>query len=93
VHVQELMALSRALSLDLRRLGSPWSDFDRHARAIERELHVLHASPEKFWTARGNFHRAMLQRPHLFATPLCRERFETQVRDNLKRGAEGGHRF
>ena len=82
---------ARVVDLDLYRLGAPWPEFDRHARAIEREFRVLHASPEKFWTARGNFYRAMLQRPHLFATKLFRERFEAQARDNLRRGAEDGH--
>lgn len=82
---------ARVVDLDLYRLGAPWPDFDRHARAIEREFRVLHASPEKFWTARRNFYRSMLQRPHLFATTLFRDRFEAQARDNLKRGAEGDH--
>lgn len=81
----------RVIDLDLYRLGSPWAEFDRHAHAIEREFRVLHDSAEKFWTARGNFYRSMLQRPHLFATTLFRERYEAQAHDNLRRGAEGGH--
>ena len=84
---------ARVIDLDLYRLGSSWADFDRHAHAIEREFRVLHASPERFWIARGNFYRAMLQRQHVFATPLFRERFEAQAYDNLRRGTEGGHRF
>lgn len=82
---------ARVIDLDLYRLGSPWSEFDRHAHAIEREFRVLHESPEKFWIARANFYRAMLQRPHIFTTPLFRERYEAQARDNLGRGAEGAH--
>jgi predicted metal-dependent HD superfamily phosphohydrolase len=79
---------ARVIDLDLYRLGAPWPEFERHGRAIEREFRVLHASPEKFWTARGNFYRSMLQRPHIFATPLFHERYEAQARDNLRRGAE-----
>jgi predicted metal-dependent HD superfamily phosphohydrolase len=79
---------ARVIDLDLYRLGAPWPEFDRHGHAIEREFRVLHDSPEKFWTARASFYRSMLQRPHIFATPLFRERYEAQARDNLKRGAE-----
>lgn len=82
---------ARVIDLDLYRLGSPWPEFDRHAHAIEREFRILHDSPEKFWTARANFYRSMLQRPHIFATALFQERYEAQARDNLRRGAEGGH--
>lgn len=82
---------ARVIDLDLYRLGSPWPEFDRHAHAIEREFRVLHDSTEKFWAARGSFYRSMLQRPHLFTTPLFRARYEAQARNNLKRGAEGGH--
>jgi len=82
---------ARVIDLDLYRLGAPWSEFDRHAHAIEREFRVLHESPEKFWIARGDFYRSMLQRPHLFTTELFREAYEVQARDNLRRGAEGGH--
>ncbi len=81
----------RVIDLDLYRLGSPWAEFDRHAHAIEREFRILHDSPEKFWTARANFYRSMLRRPHIFATALFRERYEAQARDNLRRGAEGEH--
>lgn len=81
----------RVVDLDLYRLGSPWPEFDRHAHAIEREFRVLHDSPEKFWTARANFYRSMLQRPHIFSTAPFQERYEAQARDNLRRGAEGGH--
>lgn len=81
----------RVVDLDLYRLGSPWPEFDRHAHAIEREFRVLHDSPEKFWTARANFYRSMLQRPHIFATAPFQERYDAQARDNLRRGAEGGH--
>jgi predicted metal-dependent HD superfamily phosphohydrolase len=79
---------ARVIDLDLYRLGAPWSEFDRHGRAIEREFRVLHESPQTFWAARANFYRSMLQRPHIFATPLFRQRYEVQARDNLKRGAE-----
>jgi predicted metal-dependent HD superfamily phosphohydrolase len=84
---------ARVIDLDLYRLGAPWSEFDRHGHAIEREFRVLHPSPEKFWAARANFYRAMLQRPHIFATPLFRERYEDRARDNLKRGAEDTRAF
>ncbi len=83
---------ARVIDLDLYRLGSPWPEFDRHAHAIEREFRVLHDSPAKFWAARAGFYRAMLQRPHIFATPLFRDRYEAQALENLRRGAEGGHR-
>lgn len=78
---------ARVIDLDLYRLGSPWAEFDRHAHAIEREFRVLHESPEKFWIARANFYRAMLQRPRIFTTDLFRQRYEAQARNNLKRGA------
>jgi predicted metal-dependent HD superfamily phosphohydrolase len=79
---------ARVIDLDLYRLGAPWTAFERHGQAIEREFRVLHASQEKFWTARADFYRSMLQRPQIFTTPLFVERYEAQARDNLKRGAE-----
>jgi predicted metal-dependent HD superfamily phosphohydrolase len=82
---------ARVIDLDLYRLGAPWPEFVRHGNAIEREFRVLHESPEKYWVARGNFYRWMLQRPRIFTTPLFSERYEARARDNLKRGAEGGH--
>ncbi len=82
---------ARVVDLDLYRLGAPWPEFDRHAHAIEREFQVLFESADQFWAARENFYRSMLRRTHLFATPLFRQRYEAQARDNLKRGAEGGH--
>lgn len=82
---------ARVIDLDLYRLGSPWPEFDRHAHAIEREFRVLHDAPDKFWAARANFYRSMLQRPHLFTTEPFRDAYEAQARDNLRRGAEGGH--
>lgn len=84
---------ARVIDLDLYRLGAPWPEFDAHARAIEREFRLLHASPTAFWTARGNFYRSMLDRPQIFATEAFCKRFEAQARDNLRRGAEGGHRI
>ncbi len=82
---------AQVVDLDLYRLGAPWLEFDRHAHAVEREFRVLFNAPEKFWAARRSFYRSMLQRPHLFNTALFRQRYEAQARENLNRGADGGH--
>lgn len=81
-------AFDALLDADLAILGTNPDAYQRYRQAIREEFSGI---PELlFKPARARFLRAMLERPSIYRTPLCRERFEAQARRNLQHELAGG---
>jgi len=69
------------VDIDLAILGAPPGRFDEYERQIRAEYAFV---PEAlFREKRGAVLRGFLQRPTIFATAACRQRFEATARSNL----------
>lgn len=72
--------------VDLLPLAKPWDEFERRSQLIRKEF--SHVPDEDFWKGRKNFFAHMLARPHIFYTRYCRDEFEEQAQNNLRRFVE-----
>lgn len=73
--------LAPLLDADLSILGAPAADYARYAAGIRREY--AHVPDLLFRFGRARFLRGLLARPHIFRTPVGRERHEATARTNL----------
>ncbi|GAA4891275.1 hypothetical protein GCM10025789_05100 [Tessaracoccus lubricantis] len=74
---------ARVADADLHGLGLPWDAYVANLAAIRAELPGL--SDAGWRERRQAFAARMLQRPHIFATEVGRQRWEVTARDNLER--------
>ncbi len=81
-HTNDDPALDPLLDADLAVLGACPDDYRAYSRAIRQEFARVPAL--LFDPARARFLRSMLERPALYRTPLCHQRYERQARQNLQ---------
>ena len=75
-------AAALVVDIDLSILGSPWPKLVRFEEEIRREYAWV--SRQEFIIGRAAVLRRLLARPHVYRTPVARERFEARARVNLR---------
>lgn len=70
------------LDLDMAILGAKPERYTRYAADVRQEF--AHVSDWNFKLGRKHFLKGCLRRKQLYLTPLFRERFEAQARENIK---------
>jgi len=70
------------VDLDLAILGADPQRYREYARAIRQEY--AHVPDEAYHEGRSGVLRKFLLRPQLYGTPLIRNRYEAQARENLR---------
>ncbi len=68
---------------DLSILGADWETYSRYAAAIRQEYDWV--PDDQFTAGRSALLKNMLARETLYWTAPCREKFEAQARENLRR--------
>jgi len=71
------------VDVDLSSFGLPWEDMSRDSDNVRQEF--ASTSDEDFYAGHTAFMRALLGRPHFFATEFFRDRYEDQARSNIAR--------
>ena len=71
------------IDIDLAVLGQPEARFDEYERQIRAEYARVPVA--EFHVRRAEILRRFLDRPHIFATPSFRVRYEESARRNLRR--------
>jgi predicted metal-dependent HD superfamily phosphohydrolase len=71
------------LDADLAILGAPLEAYSRYAQAIRQEYGWV--KEETYRAERKRLLEGLLQREHLYWTPLMRETLEERARDNMQR--------
>jgi len=71
------------LDIDLSILGAQRADYARYAKAIHDEWVPAVTSELFFRIGRAKFLRGMLAAPHVYLTPIARERWDAAARANM----------
>ena len=69
--------------IDLASLAISPDKFDANTQAIRREFRQV--DDQAFRDGRVKFLRQLLARPHIYYTPIFRDRYEAEARQNLER--------
>jgi predicted metal-dependent HD superfamily phosphohydrolase len=79
------------LDFDMSILGAGWDAYEGYTRQVRREYRIY---PDKlYYPGRWQFLQHCLQAVFIFQTPVFRELYETQARENMARElAETGNR-
>ncbi|MEO6435274.1 MAG: hypothetical protein ABIP55_05880 [Tepidisphaeraceae bacterium] len=76
------------VDIDLASLALPAEQFDENSRRIR--LEYPHTAEADFRRARTQMLQRFLDRPHIYFTPVFRDRYETRARENLQRVVAAG---
>ena len=79
------------LDFDMSILGAGWDAYEAYTRQVRREYRIY---PDKlYYPGRRQFLQHCLQVAFIFQTPVFRDRYEAQARENMARElAETGNR-
>jgi predicted metal-dependent HD superfamily phosphohydrolase len=79
------------LDFDMSILGAGWDAYEAYTRQVRREYRIY---PDKlYYPGRRQFLQHCLQAAFIFQTPVFRDRYEAQARENMARElAETGNR-
>ncbi len=73
--------------LDLAIFGKPPEEFDEYERKIRMEY--AWAPEDEFRSRRADILQRFLDRPSIYYTEICRDKYEAQARSNLERSIAG----
>ena len=71
------------LDADLWILGAPADRFDEYCRQVRDEYPAV--PDDDYRTGRSRILEALVERPHIYATPGARTAWEAAARDNVRR--------